>query len=78
MYSNGKLNENPGTKLSLENWGKIHSFETSHSDMDTTELVEAFYGLMVAATFSEIGTLEVMRDFAEERLAYLKPKSIEE
>lgn len=74
----GKLNENPRTKLSLESWGKTHSFETSYSDMDTTELVEAFYGLMVAATFSEVGTLEAMRDFTEERLAYFKPKSMEE
>ena len=75
MY--GELNENPGTKLSLESWGKTHSFETSYSDMDATELVEAFYGLMVSATFSEVGTLEVMRDFAEERLAFLKPESMD-
>lgn len=76
MY--GELNENPRTKLSLESWGKTHSFETSYSDMDATELVEAFYGLMVSATFSEVGTLEVMRDFAEEKLACLKPESVEE
>ena len=75
MY--GELNENPGTKLSLESWGKTHSFETSYSDMDATELVEAFYGLMVSATFSEVGTLEVMRDFAEEKLACLKPESMD-
>lgn len=75
MYSATK---NPRTKLALESWGKTHSFETSYSDMDATELVEAFYGLMVSATFSEIGTLEVMRDFAEEKLAYLKPESMEE
>ena len=73
MY--GKLNENPRTKLTLESWGKFHSFETSYSDMDATELVEAFYGLMVSATFSEVGTLEVMRDFAEEKLACLKPET---
>lgn len=75
MY--GELNENRRTKLSLESWGKTHSFETSYSDMDVTELVEAFYGLMVSATFSEIGTLEVMRDFAEEKLACLKPESMD-
>ena len=75
MY--GKLNENPGTKLTLESWGKTHSFGTVYSDMDATELVEAFYGLMVAATFSEVGTLEVMRDFAKDKLACLKPETID-
>ena len=75
MYGTTK---NPRTKLTLESWGKIHSFETSYSDMDATELVEAFYSLMVSATFSEIGTLEVMRDFAKEKLAYLKPELMEE
>ena len=74
MYSTTK---NPRTKLTLESWEKTHSFEAPYSDMDATELVEAFYGLMVSATFSEVGTLEVMRDFAEEKLACLKPETID-
>jgi hypothetical protein len=57
MYNNGKLRENPRTKLTLESWGKTHSFGASYSDMCATELIEAFYGLMVSATFSEVGTL---------------------
>ena len=73
MY--GKLNENPRTKLTLESWGKIHSFEVPYSDLNLTDLIEAFYGLMVSATFSEVGTLECMRDFAEEKLACINPKT---
>ena len=44
------------------------TFETPAWDLGADDLIEAFYGLMVAQTFSPNAVVNCMKDFVEDRL----------
>lgn len=56
------------TKLSLEIGDTTVSWEVPFNDCTASDLLEAFYGLMVAQTWIPSSVLTCMRDFVEERL----------
>ena len=60
------------TKLTLENYDKTISWETPYNDVTMEELLFAFYGLCVSATWTPITVLESMQTFAEEHLSLYK------
>lgn len=60
------MEKNEGVKLSLTMNDRTVTFESPHWDLGGDELVEAFYGLMVAQTFLPGTVTGCMRDFVEE------------
>lgn len=71
------LNNEP-TRLTLESYSNKIQWESPHSDASMEDLLYAFYGLCVAATWSPKTILENMRDFAEERLEFMQYKEEED
>ena len=65
-------NEKSKTKLTLENYGNTMSWESPYNDVSMDNLLYAFYGLCVAATWNPRTVLEGMRDFVDERLYLLE------
>ena len=61
--------EKSKTKLTLESYGNVFSYESPYADASMEDLLYAFYGLCVAATWLPKTVLENMRDFAEEHLS---------
>ena len=61
--------ENDKTKLTLESYGKVISWETPYNDASIEDLLYAFYGLCVSATWLPKTVLEAMQTFAEEHLS---------
>ena len=59
-------------KLSLTSHGKTFSAELNW-DSTFNEILQALVGLGVAATYSHVGILETMQNFAEEELEALRP-----
>ncbi|MBP5723275.1 MAG: hypothetical protein J6X18_06855 [Bacteroidales bacterium] len=57
------------TKLTLESYGNTISWETPYSDASMEDLLYAFYGLCVSATWLPKTVLEAMQTFAEEHLS---------
>ncbi|MBP5724826.1 MAG: hypothetical protein J6X18_14785 [Bacteroidales bacterium] len=57
------------TKLTLESYGNVISWESPYTDASMEDLLYAFYGLCVGATWLPKTVLENMRDFAEEHLS---------
>ena len=55
-----------GLKLSLQIDGKRISIESDDSDLTATELVELFYDLAIAATYSDNNIIDAMRNVADE------------
>lgn len=53
------------TILSLTTYDINTTWSTGRSDCDATELVEAFYGLMVAQTFSPQLVIDSMEEFVK-------------
>lgn len=60
--------ENNKTVISLEHDGCKHTSELPW-DANLNDLLNAFFGLCVSATFYPNSILECMKEFAEERLA---------
>ena len=48
--------------------------EMNTEDPDMEECVNAFYAMMVSATYPETGILKAMKQFAEDKLAVLEKK----
>ena len=74
MYENYKASKEENTKLTLESYGNVYRFEANHCDCDMEELLYAFYGLLIGATWSPTTVLEEMKFFADERLKFIKSK----
>lgn len=60
--------ENNKTIISLEHAGYKHTSELPW-DANLDDLLNAFFGLCVSATFYPNNILECMKEFAEEKLA---------
>jgi len=59
--------DNPPATLSLELYGKKVTWETDHSDLDTDELVNAFYGMLITQGFFSQSIVESMNELVSER-----------
>ena len=71
MYEEKK----PFTRLTFENsYGHKQIYELDHEDACLEDMLDGFYALLIGATWSPIGTLEAMRDFAQEKLDAFAPK----
>ena len=57
------------TKLTLESNGNVFSWETPYSDVSMKDLLYAFYGACVSATWLPKTVLCAMHNFSEERLS---------
>lgn len=58
----------PGpTKITLESHDKKHSSELNW-DAGLDDILDAFYGLCIAATFHPESILNVMKDWVEEKM----------
>lgn len=62
------MEKTKGVKLSLTMNGNTVTFETPTWDLGADDIIEAFYGLMVAQTFSPNAVVNCMKDFVEDRL----------
>ena len=62
------MEKTEGVKLSLTMNGNTVTFETPTWDLGADDIIEAFYGLMVAQTFLPETVTRCMKEFAEERL----------
>jgi hypothetical protein len=58
--------DNTPATLSLELYGKKVTWETDHSDLDTDELVNAFYGMLITQGFFSQSIVESMNDLVSE------------
>lgn len=66
--------ENKFFRITLESsYGHKNVSEFDYDDVDLTEVIHQFYSLLVGHTFTEIGVLEAFKEYAEERLEFLKP-----
>lgn len=55
------------TKLSLETYGEVMSFETENEDLTAKDLVEAFYQVMLGSTFGSECIINSIKEFIKER-----------
>ena len=60
------------SKITFESYGVRYTWETNHSDLTLSEVIDAFNKLLIAHGFNEEGILESMRDYAEEQLEVLE------
>lgn len=60
--------EDYGCKMSISQHGKTFTWETDAWDCDMEDFLEAFYGMMIGATYHPETVLRSMKEFAEERL----------
>lgn len=58
--------DNPPATLSLELYGKKVTWETDHSDLDTDELVNVFYGMLITQGFFSQSIVESMNTLVSE------------
>lgn len=58
--------DNAPATLSLELYGKKVTWETDHSDLNTDELVNAFYGMLITQGFFSQSIAESMNDLVSE------------
>lgn len=54
-------------KITIENYGKKMSVETDHEDACINDYIDAFYGLLVCATFNPNVIINGIKDFIEEK-----------
>lgn len=66
------------TKLILESDGNTIQWETPHSDTSMEDLLYAFYGLCVAASWNPMTVLKKMRDFVDERIDFFNNVRIDD
>lgn len=57
---------NTPATLSLELYGKKVTWETDHSDLNTDELVNAFYGMLITQGFFSQSIVESMNGLVSE------------
>jgi len=56
----------PLTRLTLEQYENKLSWETPYNDVGADEIINAFYSLMIGATFPEKSIIDAMVDFVNE------------
>ncbi len=54
-------------KITIENYGKIISIETTNEDVGIDEYVDYFYGLLVSVGFNPSTIINGFKDFIEEK-----------
>lgn len=62
--------EEENTLLVIKMGDRTTSVEIAGTDLSANEMVEAFYGAMVAQTFLPETVLDCMRSFVEENIDY--------
>lgn len=65
------MTDSKPSKLTLEIYGNKIQWETPYADVPMEDLLDAFYGLCVAAAWHPKTTLMKMKEFAEERLEFM-------
>ena len=69
--------EEENTLIVIKMGDRTVSVEIEGTDLSTTEMIEAFYGAMVAQTFLPETVLDCMRSFVEENIDYATLKETE-
>ena len=54
-------------KISIEAYGKIHTTEIDHDDVNIDDYIDIFYGLLVCLTFSEQTIINGLTEFLEDK-----------
>lgn len=67
----------PKTRLIFENYENRFIWESPYSDVTMDDILNAFYGMMIAATWQPETAISAMKDFAEEH-GYLFEKDEED
>lgn len=62
------MGKEPLTRITIENYDNIFSWETPFNDVGLEEIFSAFIGLLVGCTWNQEQILEFMKEYAEERL----------
>lgn len=69
--------EEQNTLIVIQMGGRTTSVEIEGTDLSANEMIEAFYGAMVAQTFLPETVLDCMRSFVEENIDYSTLKETE-
>ncbi len=69
--------EEESTLVIIKMGDRTTSVEIAGSDLSANEMIEAFYGAMVAQTFLPETVLDCMRSFVEENIDYATLKETE-
>ena len=54
-------------KITIENYGKIHTTEFNHEDVSINQYIDTFYALLIAVTFHEETIINGFKEFIEEK-----------
>lgn len=68
--------ENPPVKITIQTGYQTVSDELPW-DVGSDDIMRSIYGMLVTFGFPEIGTLNAMKEFAEEKLEVLEPQEEE-
>ena len=61
------------TRITIEAWDKRYIVECPWSDgLDLEKLLDLVYGISISATYAPETVLNIMKEYAEERLEYYK------
>lgn len=69
--------EEESTLIVIKMGDRTTSVEIAGADLSANEMIEAFYGAMVAQTFLPETVLDCMRSFVEENIEYATLKETE-
>lgn len=69
--------EEQNTLIVIQMGGRTTSVEIAGTDLSANEMIEAFYGAMVAQTFLPETVLNCMRSFVEDNTEYVTLKELE-
>ena len=58
--------------MTFETYGIKYTWETDHSDLELSEVMNAFYKLLIAQGFDNESILEEMERFANDELCSIK------
>lgn len=54
-------------KMTIENYGKTHTTDFGHDDINITEYIDTFYALLVAVSFHEETIVNGFKEFIESK-----------
>lgn len=60
------MEEKAKTRLTFENYGAKYSWETPHNDVDIDDIINAFYGILIGATWQPVTIVEAFKDFVND------------
>ena len=63
------------TKITIENYDKIVSWEVPYNDVNLDDMFDAFVGLLTTLTWHNDSIIEFMKEYAEERLPNIEEES---